>query len=203
MAEERSFVERLVFKPVTVQEWEDLEALFRQMEHAGCWCMWWRIKRAQFDQRYGEGNRQALKTIVESGRVPGILAYLEEEPIAWCSVAPREDFPVLDRSPTLKRVDDRPVWSIVCFFVLKPFRGQGLMEALIQAAIDYAREEGARIIEAYPVIPEASRNPSQQAFTGVVTTFERMGFREVIRRSKLRPIMRYCVRAPITEGVPG
>jgi GNAT superfamily N-acetyltransferase len=199
---ERSLAGRLVFKAVTMREWEDLEVLFGHMEQAGCWCMWWRIKRAQFNEQYGEGNRQALKAIVESGQVPGILAYLEEEPIAWCSVAPREDFSVLDRSPTLKRVDDRPVWSIVCFFVLQTFRGQGMMEALIRAAIDYAGGQGARIVEAYPVIPEESKNPSQQVYTGVASTFERMGFQEVARRSRVRSIMRYEIEATVAGGDP-
>jgi GNAT superfamily N-acetyltransferase len=91
-------------------------------------------------------------------------------------------------------VDDQPAWSIVCFFVARPFRGQGVTEALIRAAIAYAEEQGARIVEAYPIIPENSKNPALEAFTGVVSTFERLGFERVIQRSKIRPIMRYVVR---------
>jgi GNAT superfamily N-acetyltransferase len=120
------------------------------------------------------------------------LAYLDERPIGWCSVAPREEFQVLDRSPTLKRVDDEPVWSIVCFFVSKPYRRRGLTRALLEAAIEYAGENGATIIEAYPMIKDAKHLPIER-HAGMVTTFEGAGFKEVVRRSKRSPIMRYCV----------
>jgi GNAT superfamily N-acetyltransferase len=181
-------------KPVTPANWGDMEALFEQMgSYKGCWCMWWRLKRKEFDRMYGEDNHEAMHNIVESGRVPGLLAYENGVPIGWCSVAPREHFPVLDRSPVLKRVDDKPVWSIVCFFIHESSRGRGLMSALINSAIVYADKNGANIVEAYPVIPEASKNPGLQTFTGVVTSFEKLGFVEVARRSKIRPIMRYSI----------
>jgi GNAT superfamily N-acetyltransferase len=155
--------------------------------------MWWRLTRAQFTRQTGEGNKQALKAIVDSGEVPGLLAYAGGEPIAWCSIGPRETFPVLDRSRTLKRVDDRPVWSIVCFFVAKPLRRQGVMERLLGAAIEYARNEGARTIEAYPV--DTSEKPllRYDGCTGVLSTFLRAGFVGVLRRSEHQPIMRYFI----------
>jgi GNAT superfamily N-acetyltransferase len=182
----------LSFKPVTPERWDDLEELFGQHgAYGGCWCMWWRIKRSEFERNHGSGNRQALKRIVDAGMVPGILAYLEKEPIGWCSVAPREQFPVLDRSPVLKRVDQRAVWSIVCFFIVSPFRRRGLSSLLIRGALEYARGQGATIVEAYPVDRESSRNTSLDAFTGFARTFERLGFREVERRSASRPILRY------------
>ena len=186
----------VVYKPVTALEWADMQALFAQdHEYRGCWCMYWRIKRSEFDRQYGQGNKQAMERIIHSGRVPGILAYLGGQPIGWCSVAPREHFAVLDRSRTLKRVDEQPVWSIVCFFVARPYRGQGLSRALIGAAIDYARQNGARIVEAYPLIPEESKSPQYGVFMGLVSTFRALGFEEVARRSKMRPIMRYEIPA--------
>jgi GNAT superfamily N-acetyltransferase len=179
-------------RPVTPEIWGDMEHLFQQMgSFKGCWCMWWRLKRKDFDRMYGEGNHRAMQEIVQSGQVPGLLAYVDEAPIAWCSVAPREHFPVLDRSPVLKRVDDKPVWSIVCFFISEVYRGQGLMSKLIKAAVAYANQNGAYIVEAYPVIPEASSNPELQSFTGVITAFEEEGFEEVVRRSKIQPIILY------------
>ena len=184
-------VAALSFKPVTPAEWDDLQTLFAELGALeGCWCMWWRLKRADFQHQFGEGNRQALKQIVDSGQVPGLLAYQGERPIGWCSVAPREDFPVLDRSPVLKRVDDRPVWSIVCFVVATAERRQGMMGALIAAAVEYARASGAQIVEAYPILPEASADPRWLVFSGVRSAFERAGFVEVARRSKVRCIMR-------------
>ena len=184
----------LLIKPVTKDLWNDLEELFgKHGAYSGCWCMWWRIKRAEFDRQTGEANRKALKRIVDSGTVPGILAYLNGKPIGWCSVAPREQFPVLDRSPVLKRFDDKPVWSIVCFFISKAFRRQGLSKLLIKGAVDYARKNRAKIVEAYPADKEDSKNTSLDAFTGFLKTFSNIGFEEVIRRSEKRPMVRYYV----------
>lgn len=181
----------LTHKPVTLAEWPDLQQLFAASGvQRGCWCMYWRLKRAEFSRSYGEANRRAMEGIIAAGRVPGILAYRDGQAIAWCSVAPRTEFPVLDRSPTLKRVDDQSVWSIVCFFIARPYRGQGLTHALVEAAVAYAGEQGARIVEAYPIVPEAVAEPRYELYTGVLSTFEKLGFQVVARRSARRPIMR-------------
>jgi GNAT superfamily N-acetyltransferase len=161
----------------------------------GCWCMWWRIKRKEFEKQQGAGNRAAMKAIVERNEVPGILGYLDDRPVAWCSVAPREVFSVLDRSPILKKVDDRPVWSIVCFFVDRHYRRQGISYKMLQAAVEYAAEKGATIVEAYPVIPKKEKAPDIYIYTGLFSTFKRAGFVEVCRRSTLRPIMRSFITA--------
>lgn len=155
--------------------------------------MWWRLKRSEFAKRKGAGNRRALKKIVESGEVPGILAYAGGEPVAWCSIAPRERFPLLERSRTLKRVDEQPVWSVVCFFVARPFRGKGITVPVLRAAVKYAREHGAEVIEGYPMEPKRGRMPDVFAWTGFAPTFRRADFVEVLRRSESRPIMRYSV----------
>jgi GNAT superfamily N-acetyltransferase len=152
------------------------------------------MKRAEFDKMHGEENRRAMETIIRSDEVPGLLAYLQNEPIGWCSVAPREAFPVLDRSPVLKRVDDQPVWSIVCFYIARQYRRSGLMGFLIQAALDYARANGAEIAEAYPVDSETSRFDPGGTFTGLIDTFHKAGFKEVARRSKRRAVLRYTFR---------
>ncbi len=185
----------LTFRPVTAKEWPDLCALFEEPgPQNGCWCMYWRTKREECQRQFGEGNKRALQQIIESGKVPGLLLYWHGRPIGWCSVAPREDFPVLDRSPTLKRIDDEPVWSIVCFFVSRPYRRQNLTTILIKAAIAYAKDKGAKIIEAYPLIPESTKYPHFERYMGVRSTFEKAGFKEVVSRSKRRPIMRYYVK---------
>ena len=194
MAPEELNRDQLTFIPVASNEWADLQLLFSESGvQRGCWCMWWRIKRAEFDKQYGDANKKAMQGIIESGTVPGILAYLKGQPIGWCSVASREHFPVLDRSPTLKRVDGEPTWSIVCFFVSKGYRNQGVSKALIEAAIRYARESGARIIEAYPLIPKDAKDAWPQRYTGILSTFEKAGFKEIIRRSNRRAIMRYYI----------
>jgi len=185
----------LEFKPVTPDRWTDLETLFSERGvQNGCWCMYWRVTRREFEQNYGDGNKDCLKEIVESGQVPGILAYQDGHPVGWCSVAPREDFPVILRSPTLKPVDDQPVWSITCFVVSKSYRGCGLTHMLIRAAVRYAKENGARIIEAYPVDVHA-KSIEYDLYSGLTTTFEKEGFIEVLRRSQRKSIMRYFIKS--------
>ena len=185
---------RLDFHPVTPERWEDLERLFGPRGAiGGCWCMWWRVKRKEFEQQQGDGNRTAMHSIVKSGKIPGILAYSNGEPIAWCSVAPREEFPVLDRSPILKRVDEQPVWSVVCFYIAKEYRHQHLSSRMLKAAVEYASQRGAQIIEGYPITPKKDQAPNIYIFTGIESTFLKAGFVEVARRSEYRPIMRYSV----------
>jgi GNAT superfamily N-acetyltransferase len=184
----------LEFYPVTPDRWRDLEKLFG--EHGacgGCWCMWWRLKRSEFDQKKGAGTKRALKQLIAQGQAPGLLAYADGEPMGWCSVAPRKDFSALERSRILRRVDDEPVWSVVCFFVARPFRRKGVTNKLLTAAIEYAREHGARIIEGYPVEPKAGNVPDAFVFTGLASAFREAGFVEVTRRSETRPIMRYVI----------
>jgi GNAT superfamily N-acetyltransferase len=179
----------LEFRPVTPERWGDLEKLFgKRGASSGCWCMWWRLPRAQFQQQAGQKNKEALKAIVDSGEPPGLLAYAEGEAIAWCSVGPRPVFGALERSRTLKRVDDAPVWSVVCFFVAKPYRARGVMVPLLTAAVEYARARGAKIVEGYPVEP-TQRLTGDRGYTGVASAFRRAGFVEVLRRGD-RPIMR-------------
>ena len=83
--------------------------------------------------------------------VPGLIGYSGGEPIGWISLGPREDYAKLQRSPIMKPVDEKPVWSIVCTFVGKAHRGAGFQRRLLQAAIDHARANGVRLLEAYPV----------------------------------------------------
>jgi len=184
----------LEFHPLTPERWKDLEALFGQRGACGgCWCMWWRLKRSQFEKQKGQENKKTFKKIVDSGEIPGLLAFANGQPIAWCSVAPRETYPVLERSRILKRIDDKAVWSVVCFFVAKPFRHKGVTLKLLKAAVKYAKECNARIIEGYPVEPKKTSMPDVFAFTGLAATFHKAGFVEVLRRSETRPIMRYFI----------
>jgi GNAT superfamily N-acetyltransferase len=185
----------LKFHPVTPKRWKDLDTLFGERGACGgCWCMWWRLSRSQFNKEKGKRNKKALKKIVDSGEIPGILAYADGEPIGWCSVAPRERFSVLERSRILKRIDEKPVWSVVCFFVAKPFRQKGVTIELLKAAIEYAKKHRARIVEGYPIEPKKTKMPDVFANTGLASAFRQSGFVEVLRRSDTRPIMRYFVR---------
>lgn len=153
--------------------------------------MRWRLPAAQFHGGRGELNRRALRQVLAAGRAAGVIGYLGERPVAWCSIAPRAEFPVLQESELLAAVDAQAVWSISCILIERSVRGRGLSEPLLRAALDFARERGARIVEAYPVEPQAGRIPVAAAWTGLAQVFARVGFVEVVRRAPLRPIMRY------------
>lgn len=185
----------LTIHPLTPDRWSDLEALFGPRgATGGCWCMYWRLPRSQFDHMKGEGNRTAFREIVvEAERPPGLLAYLDGVPVGWCAVAPRAEYSSLERSRILKRVDDEPVWSIACFFVARTARRQGVSVQLIEAAIHFAADHGARIVEAYPIDPRTPEVPSVFAWTGLLSAFEQAGFTEVARRSETRPIVRFDI----------
>ncbi len=183
----------LTFHPVTPDRWSDLETLFGERgAYAGCWCMWWRMPRAGFDKQTRSERREALKSIVDSERVPGLLAYRTSDgrPVGWCSVGPRSDYGPLKRSRVLKSVDGRPVWSVVCFYVDREARGTGMMGKLLEAAAEYAASRGAEVLEGYPVDTADAGNPALSIFMGVPSVFLKAGFEEVERRSPKRPIMR-------------
>jgi len=184
----------LEFHPVTPKRWSDFEALFGEKGACGgCWCMLWRLTRKEFEHQKGEANRQAMKTIVESGKIPGLLAYSEKQPVAWCSVAPRESFPALERSRVLKKIDDEPVWSVSCFFIHKDFRKQGLSVKILEAVITYVKEQGGKIVEGYPVGPKKGKTADVFAWTGLASFFKKAGFVECARRSETRPVMRFFI----------
>lgn len=185
------------YHPLTPDRWSDFETLFgKRGAVGGCWCMWWRLTSREFEARKGESNRRAMKRIVASDRRPGILAYKGDEVVGWCSVAPREEFPRLARSRILKPVDNRSVWSVVCFFVAKSHRREGVSLRLLKAAIEYVGDAGGDLLEGYPVEPRKQGTPDLFAFHGLAETFRRAGFKEVARRSETRPIMRYAIDKP-------
>ncbi len=181
------------FCSVTPERWPEFARLFgKRGACGGCWCMWWRLKRSEFERRKGDSNKRAMKRIIDNGRVPGILALADGEPIGWCSVAPRDEFPALERSRILKPVDDLPVWTIVCLFVASRYRNMGVSHQLLKAAVSYARNSGASIVEGYPFDLTGRKSPLPGAFvwTGLVSAYRKAGFKEIARRSPTRPIMR-------------
>jgi GNAT superfamily N-acetyltransferase len=153
--------------------------------------MFLRLPRKQFDAGKGAGNKRALKRLVSTGREPGLIAYLKREPIGWCALAPRQDYVALERSRILKPVDDQPVWSVSCLFIKKGYRRRGLSTLLLRAALEFAAKHGARIVEGYPVEPSMEKMPDPFLWHGIPSAFLRAGFREVERRSRTRPIMRF------------
>lgn len=136
-----------------------------------------------------------LRELTLQNAVPGVLAYVDGKPVGWCAVGPRENYPALEDSRILKRVDDRPVWSVVCYFVARGYRGQGMMLALLRGALRYAQEQGATIVEGYPIdlqTPELAgqRLRSPAGYMGIASAFRAAGFAEVGRASETQLIMR-------------
>ena len=195
----------LTFKPADASCWQDIEALFGSRgARDGCWCMRWRLPRQRFEAQKGEANRQAFRDGVVTGRFTGLLAYRDDSPVAWCSIGPREQFPMLAISELLAPVDDRPVWSVTCFFVSPRHRRSALTVALLKASADYARSKGARMVEGYPLIPTQTKVPVAAGWTGFASAFVTAGFEEVARRNELRPIMRLDLsnsEAPPQESI--
>jgi GNAT superfamily N-acetyltransferase len=184
----------LSFRVAEACTWNDIVTLFGERGAcAGCWCMFWRIPRKQYDANRGIKNRNALKKFVQSDARPGVIAYAGKNPIGWCAVAPRSDYIGLERSRILKPVDDAPVWSISCLFVDKAFRRQGISSKLIRAAAEFAGKQGARIVEGYPVEPSHNKIADAFLWHGVSAAFLAAGFKEVLRRSEARPIMRLAI----------
>jgi GNAT superfamily N-acetyltransferase len=184
--------------PLTLARWPEFEALFGPHgAQAGCWCMWWRETAAEFAARKGERNREAQRAIVASGDVPGLLAYVGDEPVGWCAVAPRERYPRLARSRTLKPIDEQPVWSITCFFVARRYRRQGITANLLDAVVAFVRDRGGHIVEAYPIAPASGEYPAAYAYTGLLSTFLAAGFQVVARPSASRAVVRYVIEPPV------
>ncbi len=146
--------------------------------------MHWRQSRSEFEEHKGESNRQKFHQIVQSGAEPGLLAYNGNDPIGWVAVAAREQYPLLEKSRVLAKVDDQPVWSVVCFFIAKGHRRQGVSKALLNAAIKFVRDGGAKIIEGYPVPPKEGGNVEVFSYTGLGPIFAQAGFEVVVRRGK-------------------
>ncbi len=110
---------KLELRPLTPEAWDDFLLLFGEHGAGGCWYMWWRVSKQRFAEQRGEGNKRALKELIDAGQVPGVLAYIDGKPAAWCAVGPRSDFPRLPRSfPALKGLAAAGAWSIVCFLAV-------------------------------------------------------------------------------------
>jgi GNAT superfamily N-acetyltransferase len=197
--------------PLTPARLPDLAALFGQGgDPSDCWCAFYRTRErwpAKREDRIARNRavmESAVGTLQAEDRAPGLVAYRDGEAVGWVSLGPRPDYQRLEHSTVLARIDDKPVWSIVCFVVGRKSRGQGLAKALLDAAMDYAREHGATLLEAYPTDTRGERIPAADAYHGTLAMFERAGFEVAARRqfnatSPIHPIVRRRVR-PAAQG---
>jgi GNAT superfamily N-acetyltransferase len=192
----------LTVLPATTERWPDVEAIFNARGCAvarGCWCMHYRRSGSvPVGTSRAKLYHAGLKALVAAGRSPGLIAYRDKIPVGWVSLAPREEFEKLRRSPVMKAVDDQPVWSIICFVVPPVHRGQGVAHALLQGAIAFAAKHGATLVEAYPV-DKADRSNDDAMWFGPKSMYDNAGFKEVARRKPTRPVVRLEVKRGAKE----
>jgi len=183
----------LSFHPLTQKLWRDFEILFGDNGACGgCWCMHWKLRGKAFDENKGDRARQMQKSVIDSKKVPGLIAYLDGYPVGWIAVEPRSEYPKLAHSRVLTPVDDQDVWSVPCFFIGKNHRKKGIAVELLKAAVSYVESKGGIIVEGYPV-DSKTEQPAPFIFTGTASAFLKAGFKEVARNSPTRPIFRYYI----------
>jgi GNAT superfamily N-acetyltransferase len=190
----------VVVRPVTPSRWADLEAFFGPSgAYSNCWCSFFRQPAKDYDagcRDKGAANHELMRRLTAEGSVPGLLAYENNEPVGWVSVAPREQFVRVTSSrltapaePTAP--DEQRVWSVVCFWAPRAHRGKGIGDALLLAAVAHAYKKGAKIVEGYPVDTSAKWVGHAGIYHGTVGQFERAGFVEVRRPNDRRAVMRH------------
>jgi GNAT superfamily N-acetyltransferase len=183
---------RLQVREVTADCWVDFERLFEAKGSPKyCWCMAWRAKSRKAELASKDDRKGAMAARVKAGIPVGLLGYLEGEPVAWCSVAPRSTY----RRLVKDSASEEAIWSVVCFFVVRQFRGMGLSKQMLIAAMKHARRQGARILEAYPV---DETSPSYR-FMGLMPMYAEAGFREIGHEGSRRHIMQ-CELHPTKGG---
>ncbi len=187
-------------EPLTPDRFDDLVAVIGKGGIGGCWCMYWTCPTSA---AWGEGctggstapNRRAFRALVDAGPPPGLLAYDDDQPVAWCRVMPRRALPGLANSRYFKTdLDIDDVWSLACFVVKRSHRGKGLTAVLTRAAMEFVREQGGRIVESYPWDTDEAKADSV-VYGGLASTFARLGFDVVQRRAPHKPMMRIDVAA--------
>jgi len=189
-----TIINKVKLQPLTEDNWNLFEELMGEKGGCGgCWCMLFRLSSKEFVTNKYEGHKNLMHKIVIGGRPTGMLAIYQKKAVGWMALAPREDYIKIEKSRTLKRIDDKPVWSITCFFVKKEFSKMGLSQKMIQAVIEYAAKNNIKMLEAYPVIPYAEKIPPPFLWVGVLSAFTSNGFTIVQQNGKSKTIVRRLI----------
>ncbi|MCI4355057.1 MAG: GNAT family N-acetyltransferase [Thermoplasmata archaeon] len=198
----------LIVRPLTPETWDALAGLFREGgDPRWCWCQFWRLRSKDFGALKVPELRERLRAQTEAAEVgpglsPGLVAVEAGRAVGWVSLGPRNAFARITHSKVIPKVDERPVWSIVCFAVSATARGRGVGRALLDAAIGFAIDHDAKALEAYPVVVEDGEPiDAESAFTGTLPMFERAGFVVVADRAS-DPSSRHP-RVVVRRDLPG
>jgi len=185
-------------EPLTPENWPAFEKLFgKQGACSGCWCIHWRVPRAEYMAKRGAAAKAFFKRRVSKSPPPGVLAFDGDEAVGWLQISPRADTPEFNNPRRVTAplnendAEDERIWAATCFYVKASARGQGVMDALVRGGIAYARANGARAIDACPI---DGRTGNVDAYVGLKPVFERAKFKEVARRKDNRPLMRRTLR---------
>jgi len=180
------------FESLNKETWPYLQSLFGEKGACGgCWCMYWRLTRKEYENSKGQKNKEKLYELINRDLPLGILAFEHDVPIGWCSVSPKSELIRLGNSRLFKNFKGpKSTWSITCLFIHKDHRNMGLSVEIISAASEYAFENGASIIEAYPILPKTNKIPPAFAWVGFVNSFKKAGFNKVVQASENRLVMR-------------
>jgi GNAT superfamily N-acetyltransferase len=195
--------ERLTIIPANEASWDDIAAIFGTTDYPGrCQCQRFKVRgwiwgsSTTVEQRTEMLREQTRCDDPGTGTTSGLVAYLDGEPVGWVAVEPRTEYPKLrtTRIPWTGRdedKDDDQIWAVTCFAVRKGFRGRGITYALAQATVGYARERGARALEAYSMITQPGKEITWgELHVGARQVFEEAGFKEVTHPTVRRVVMR-------------
>jgi GNAT superfamily N-acetyltransferase len=166
--------------PATADRWADVATLLGGNGDRGCWCQAPRGRAVGYGKGEPGARREALRAQLDEEPPPGMLAYIDSEVAGWCGFGPRLELPRLEHSRTIPKIDDLPVWSILCFNIRVGYRRRGVAAALLAGVVDFARSSGAPGLEAYPIDPEGGRVNANFGYVGVTPMFEKAGFRRVV-----------------------
>jgi predicted GNAT family acetyltransferase len=187
--------------PLTEDRWRDIENLFGPSGACmGCWCMYWRLPHAEMTRLKGAERKRLFRARVKRGPPPGLIAYEGAVPIGWVQAAPRTDTPGFNSAKRLSAPMDADTldqrdWAISCFFVRAGHRGKGVTAALLNAAVAFAKRNGARTLEACPWDAAARKPTAMGLYVGSLSLFAAAGFKELVRRAPHRPLVRKTFRA--------
>ena len=166
--------------PATPDRWDDVVTILGGSGDKGCWCQAPRGRAVGYGKARPGVRRRALREQLAEEPPPGMLAYVDGEVAGWCGFGVRPLLPRLERSRTIPKVDDLPVWSILCFNIRTGYRRKGVASALLTGVVDYARRSGAPGLEAYPIDPKGDRVDVSFGYVGLTPWFEKLGFRRVV-----------------------
>jgi ribosomal protein S18 acetylase RimI-like enzyme len=193
-------------RPLTPKRFPDLASLFEEGgDPKWCWCTYFRVRGRDWSNSTRAGNRAELGMLAERADIaPGLIGYRDSRAVGWVSLGPRDGFDRIVHSKVIPKIDERPVWSIVCFAVSASARERGIGRALLDAAVAFARNAGAEAVEAYPIDLAAGETiPAESAFGGTVSMFRKAGFEVVAERasdpSKVHP--RVVVRRELSGPI--